>query len=174
MLGANSCCQTGLVFHEMTKLIHSFFHFFLLSILSFLSSPEITMKILKTLNGKGIFKNDSIWFPVYYCFNTLWNYYDASLKLAKVPNTWIVFWVFCCPVPCVCVIFALCNFCLVLFLPCVIFTLWYFCPSYFYPLLFLPCVIFALCYFWLMLFLPWFFVLFLSCYFALCYFCPVC
>lgn len=44
---------------------------------------EITMKILKTLNGKGIFKNDSIWFPVYYCFNTLWNYSDASLKLAK-------------------------------------------------------------------------------------------
>ncbi|XP_062585822.1 uncharacterized protein LOC134247482, partial [Saccostrea cucullata] len=39
---------------------------------------EITMKILKTLNGKGIFKNDSIWFPVYYCFNTLWNYSDAS------------------------------------------------------------------------------------------------
>lgn len=45
------------------------------------------MKILKTLNGKGIFKNDSIWFPVYYCFNTLWNYSDASLKLAKVDNT---------------------------------------------------------------------------------------
>nr|XP_022304912.1 uncharacterized protein LOC111111976 isoform X2 [Crassostrea virginica] len=44
---------------------------------------EITMKILKTLNGKGIFKNDSIWFPVYYCFNTMWNYSDASLKLAK-------------------------------------------------------------------------------------------
>ncbi|XP_048750552.1 uncharacterized protein LOC125662391 isoform X2 [Ostrea edulis] len=44
---------------------------------------EITMKILKTLNGKGIFKNDSIWFPVYYCFNTLWNYSDSSLKLAK-------------------------------------------------------------------------------------------
>lgn len=48
------------------------------------------MKILKTLNGKGIFKNDSIWFPVYYCFNTLWNYSDASLKLAKVDSyNWI-------------------------------------------------------------------------------------
>ncbi|KAK3095310.1 hypothetical protein FSP39_013076, partial [Pinctada imbricata] len=44
---------------------------------------EITMKILKTLNSKGIFKNDSIWFPVYYCFNVLWNYSDASLKVAK-------------------------------------------------------------------------------------------
>ena len=146
LLGANSCCQTGLVFHEMTQLTHSSFHFFLLSILCFFSPTEITMKILKTLNGKGIFKNDSIWFPVYYCFNTMWNYSDASLKLAKVPNTWIVFWVFCCPVHCV--IFALCIFCFVLFLPCVIFTLCYFCPNYFCPGYFCP-----------LLFLPWFFCL---------------
>ena len=115
------------------------------SLSCFLSSPEITMKILKTLNGKGIFKNDSIWFPVYYCFNTMWNYSDASLKLAKVPNTWIVLCNFFLP----CVIFVLCYFCPLLFLPCVIisylcyFDPGYFCPLLFWPWLFLPFVIFV-------------------------------
>ncbi|XP_069101949.1 uncharacterized protein [Argopecten irradians] len=44
---------------------------------------EVAMKMLKTLNAKGIFKNDSIWFPAYYTLNTLWNFTDASLRLAK-------------------------------------------------------------------------------------------
>ncbi|XP_033724963.1 uncharacterized protein LOC117314961 isoform X1 [Pecten maximus] len=44
---------------------------------------EVAMKMLKTLNAKGIFKNDSIWFPAYYSLNTLWNFTDASLRLAK-------------------------------------------------------------------------------------------
>ncbi|XP_060073449.1 uncharacterized protein LOC132553238 [Ylistrum balloti] len=44
---------------------------------------EVAMKMLKTLNSKGIFKNDSIWFPAYYSLNTLWNFTDASLRLAK-------------------------------------------------------------------------------------------
>jgi hypothetical protein len=42
------------------------------------------MKMLTSLNKKGIFKNDGIWFPTYYTLNTLWNYSDASLELAKV------------------------------------------------------------------------------------------
>ncbi|CAC5411830.1 unnamed protein product [Mytilus coruscus] len=44
---------------------------------------EIAMKMLTSLNKKGIFKNDGIWFPTYYTLNTLWNYSDASLELAK-------------------------------------------------------------------------------------------
>lgn len=42
------------------------------------------MKMLKVLNAVGIFKNDEVWFPTYYTYNTMWNYSDASLKLAKV------------------------------------------------------------------------------------------
>ena len=40
--------------------------------------------MLKTMNSMGIFKNDDIWFPTYYTYNTVWNYSDASEKLAKV------------------------------------------------------------------------------------------
>ncbi|KAL5019742.1 hypothetical protein ScPMuIL_002634 [Solemya velum] len=43
----------------------------------------VTMKMLKSLNAVGIFKNDDVWFPTYYTYNTMWNYSDASLKLAK-------------------------------------------------------------------------------------------
>jgi hypothetical protein len=42
------------------------------------------MKMLKTLNGIGIFKNDDVWFPTYYTYNTMWNFSDASSNLAKV------------------------------------------------------------------------------------------
>ncbi|XP_052786989.1 uncharacterized protein LOC128222153 isoform X2 [Mya arenaria] len=44
---------------------------------------EISMKMLKTLNSLGIFKNDDVWFPTYYTYNTMWNFTDASSKLAK-------------------------------------------------------------------------------------------
>lgn len=40
--------------------------------------------MLKTMNTMGIFKNDDIWFPTYYTYNTAWNYSDASESLAKV------------------------------------------------------------------------------------------
>ncbi|KAK7481464.1 hypothetical protein BaRGS_00027315, partial [Batillaria attramentaria] len=43
----------------------------------------LTVKMLKTMNTMGIFKNDDIWFPTYYTYNTAWNYSDASDKLAK-------------------------------------------------------------------------------------------
>ncbi|XP_070182482.1 uncharacterized protein [Littorina saxatilis] len=43
----------------------------------------LTVKMLKTMNAMGIFKNDDIWFPTYYTYNTAWNYSDASDKLAK-------------------------------------------------------------------------------------------
>ncbi|KAK3578384.1 hypothetical protein CHS0354_025478 [Potamilus streckersoni] len=42
-----------------------------------------SMKMLKTLNSIGIFKNDDVWFPTYYAYNTLWNFSDASSKLAQ-------------------------------------------------------------------------------------------
>jgi len=42
------------------------------------------MKMLKSLNSIGIFKNDDVWFPTYYTYNTMWNFSDASSKLAKV------------------------------------------------------------------------------------------
>ncbi|PVD36234.1 hypothetical protein C0Q70_03212 [Pomacea canaliculata] len=43
----------------------------------------LTVKMLKTMNTMGIFKNDDIWFPTYYTYNTAWNYSDASESLAK-------------------------------------------------------------------------------------------
>ena len=43
----------------------------------------VSMKMLKTLNGIGIFKNDDVWFPTYYTYNTMWNFTDASNKLAQ-------------------------------------------------------------------------------------------
>ena len=42
------------------------------------------MNMLKTLNGIGIFKNDDVWFPTYYTYNTMWNFTDASSRLAQV------------------------------------------------------------------------------------------
>ncbi|XP_012942420.1 uncharacterized protein LOC101845869 [Aplysia californica] len=39
--------------------------------------------MLKQMNSLGIFKNDDIWFPTYYTYMTLWNYSDASEKLAR-------------------------------------------------------------------------------------------
>ncbi|KAJ8311371.1 hypothetical protein KUTeg_010726 [Tegillarca granosa] len=48
-----------------------------------IKSIEVGMKMLKELNSKGIFKNDSIWFPSYYALNGIWNFTDASLLLAK-------------------------------------------------------------------------------------------
>ena len=47
----------------------------------------LTVKMLKTMNAMGIFKNDDIWFPTYYTYMTSWNYSDASEKLAKVCHT---------------------------------------------------------------------------------------
>ncbi|XP_064596403.1 uncharacterized protein LOC135463013 [Liolophura sinensis] len=44
---------------------------------------ETSVKMLKTLNTMGIFKNDDIWFPTYYAYNTMWNFSDASAELAK-------------------------------------------------------------------------------------------
>ncbi|XP_071098917.1 uncharacterized protein [Haliotis cracherodii] len=44
---------------------------------------EITIKMLKSLNTIGIFKNDEIWFPAYYTYNTTWNYSDTSDLLAR-------------------------------------------------------------------------------------------
>jgi hypothetical protein len=46
----------------------------------------LTVKMLKTMNAMGIFKNDDIWFPTYYTYNTIWNFSDASEKLAKVKD----------------------------------------------------------------------------------------
>ncbi|XP_052267989.1 uncharacterized protein LOC127869450 isoform X1 [Dreissena polymorpha] len=43
----------------------------------------VSMRMLKSLNSVGIFKNDDIWFPTYYTYNTMWNISDASAKLAK-------------------------------------------------------------------------------------------
>lgn len=43
----------------------------------------VSMKMLKTLNGIGIFKNDDVWFPTYYTYNTMWNFSDASSNLAR-------------------------------------------------------------------------------------------
>lgn len=43
----------------------------------------VSMKMLKTLNGIGIFKNDDVWFPTYYTYNTMWNFTDASNRLAQ-------------------------------------------------------------------------------------------
>ena len=42
------------------------------------------MKMLKALNIIGIFKNDEVWFPTYYAYNTMWNFSDASSQLALV------------------------------------------------------------------------------------------
>ncbi|GAB1603875.1 uncharacterized protein LOC106868605 isoform X1 [Argonauta hians] len=42
----------------------------------------VSMKMLKVLNTIGIFKNDEIWFPTYYAYNTMWNFSDASAQLA--------------------------------------------------------------------------------------------
>lgn len=50
----------------------------------FLLFSALTVKMLKTMNTMGIFKNDDIWFPTYYTYNTAWNYSDASESLAKV------------------------------------------------------------------------------------------
>ena len=52
--------------------------------LLFSDSPEVTINMLKQMNSLGIFKNDEIWFPTYYTYNTAWNYSDASEKLARV------------------------------------------------------------------------------------------
>ncbi|XP_041356433.1 uncharacterized protein LOC121373745 [Gigantopelta aegis] len=43
----------------------------------------ITVRILKGLNTIGIFKNDDVWFPTYYTYNTTWNYSDCSELLAR-------------------------------------------------------------------------------------------
>ncbi|BFZ13606.1 hypothetical protein BsWGS_16645 [Bradybaena similaris] len=48
-----------------------------------LGYAEITITMLKQMNSLGIFKNDDIWFPTYYTYNTCWNYSDASEKLAR-------------------------------------------------------------------------------------------
>jgi len=47
----------------------------------------LSMKMLKNLNSIGIFKNDDVWFPTYYTYNTMWNFTDASSKLAKVSSS---------------------------------------------------------------------------------------
>lgn len=43
----------------------------------------VSMKMLKNLNSIGIFKNDDVWFPTYYTYNTMWNFSDASSNLAR-------------------------------------------------------------------------------------------
>ncbi|CAL1530029.1 unnamed protein product, partial [Lymnaea stagnalis] len=48
-----------------------------------LGYAEITITMLRQMNSLGIFKNDDIWFPTYYTYNTCWNYSDASEKLAR-------------------------------------------------------------------------------------------
>ncbi|KAK3690730.1 hypothetical protein RRG08_061170 [Elysia crispata] len=48
-----------------------------------LGYAEVTINMLKQMNSLGIFKNDEIWFPTYYTYNTAWNYSDASEKLAR-------------------------------------------------------------------------------------------
>ncbi|BFZ25773.1 hypothetical protein BsWGS_28812 [Bradybaena similaris] len=47
-----------------------------------LGYAELTVKMLKQMNGLGIFKSDDIWFPTYYTYKTCWNYSDASERLA--------------------------------------------------------------------------------------------
>ncbi|XP_059141325.1 uncharacterized protein LOC131929220 isoform X2 [Physella acuta] len=48
-----------------------------------LGYAEITINMLRQMNSLGIFKNDDIWFPTYYTYNTCWNYSDSSEKLAR-------------------------------------------------------------------------------------------
>ncbi|CAM9500750.1 unnamed protein product [Lampetra planeri] len=47
------------------------------------NSEEIFMKALTELSGKGLMKDNSVWFPAYYVLNAVWNFSDASLQLAK-------------------------------------------------------------------------------------------
>ncbi|XP_032809682.1 uncharacterized protein LOC116942174 [Petromyzon marinus] len=47
------------------------------------NSEEIFMKALLELSGKGLMKDNSVWFPAYYVLNAVWNFSDASLQLAK-------------------------------------------------------------------------------------------
>lgn len=51
-------------------------------LLSSVSYANVSMKMLKALNIIGIFKNDEVWFPTYYAYNTMWNFSDASAQLA--------------------------------------------------------------------------------------------
>ncbi|XP_074661452.1 uncharacterized protein LOC141914074 isoform X2 [Tubulanus polymorphus] len=44
---------------------------------------DLAINILKVGNNQGVFSSDKIWFPVYYSYNTLWNYTDASKEFAN-------------------------------------------------------------------------------------------
>lgn len=60
---------------------------------------EITINMLRQMNSLGIFKNDDIWFPTYYTYNTCWNYSDSSEKLARVSDSHVTcLWWFYMPV----------------------------------------------------------------------------
>ncbi|KAK3578382.1 hypothetical protein CHS0354_025476 [Potamilus streckersoni] len=45
--------------------------------------PGASMKMMQSLTSIGIFKNDNVWFTAYSLYNTLWNFSDASSKLAQ-------------------------------------------------------------------------------------------
>lgn len=50
----------------------------------FILISDIIMKVLKTLNGKGVFMNDSIWKRAKLCLLLLCNNSEDSVEIAKV------------------------------------------------------------------------------------------
>ncbi|XP_069046611.1 uncharacterized protein [Lepisosteus oculatus] len=44
---------------------------------------ELLVKIFITLSDIGFFTSNSVWFPAYYTFNSIWNYSDASLLFGE-------------------------------------------------------------------------------------------